>query len=130
MNLFLSGFISSLPQLAWEKCYVVVVVVVVVWTGGQKYSIKTSTYLTDLQYLTGQISCPYLWQTDVYVYLFTLSLGSWSMFHQLYFCMPISNATIDTCNSYMMVTYRKFISNNSRELDTAIELRKDTRDFL
>jgi len=26
---FLSGFISSLPQLAWEKCYVVVVVVVV-----------------------------------------------------------------------------------------------------
>jgi len=29
-----------------------------------------------------------------------------------------------------MVTYRKFISNNSRELDTAMELRKDTRDFL
>ena len=28
MNLFLSGFISSLPQLAWEKGYVVVVVVV------------------------------------------------------------------------------------------------------
>jgi len=28
LNLFLSGFISSLPQLAWEKGYVVVVVVV------------------------------------------------------------------------------------------------------
>jgi len=27
LNLFLSGFISSLPQLAWEKGYVVVVVV-------------------------------------------------------------------------------------------------------
>ena len=27
MNLFLSGFISSLPQLAWEKRLVVVVVV-------------------------------------------------------------------------------------------------------
>ena len=25
LNLFLSGFISSLPQLAWEKGYVVVV---------------------------------------------------------------------------------------------------------
>jgi len=31
LNLFLSGFISSLPQLAWEKGYVVVVVVVVVF---------------------------------------------------------------------------------------------------
>jgi len=30
LNLFISGFISSLPQLAWEKGYVVVVAVVVV----------------------------------------------------------------------------------------------------
>jgi len=29
LNLFLSGFISSLPQLAWEKKGYVVVVVVV-----------------------------------------------------------------------------------------------------
>jgi len=30
LNLFLSGFISSLPQLAWEKRLRIVVVVVVV----------------------------------------------------------------------------------------------------
>jgi len=52
LNLFLSGFISSLPQLAGKKGYVVVVVVVVVERNANSQGNCTyTTYDHELRYI-------------------------------------------------------------------------------